>query len=234
MNEYAAEKSGAIRQGARIFYRAWSHNRPTGGQKQMYRHVDILNSAGFEAYIFHHEDGFRVSWFDNDTRVVGLTAFKSLYRPGDILVLPEDVGQALWSFPGPKVIFNQNIYYGYMALGEASLEQYPYQDTGLLGIITVSSHNGDNLTYAFPEARVLRLRIELKDANTVVARTAKAGINLRLLDEHAIAISLDEATNKEDVSALVRNIGLKPVRPTDLQSADQNQSAAEWKSVARL
>ena len=93
--------------GARIFYRAWSHNRPVGGQKQMYRHVDILNSAGFEAYIFHHEDGFRVSWFDNDTRVVGLTAFKSLYRSGDVLVLPEDVGQALQSFRGPKVIFNQ-------------------------------------------------------------------------------------------------------------------------------
>src|SRR5207248_223797 len=109
------------------------------------------HSGGCEASIFHHEDGVRVSWFDNDTRVVGLTAFKSLYRPGDILVLPEDLGQALRSFPGPKVIFNQNIYYGYMALGEASLEQYPYQDTGLLGIITVSSHNGDNLTYAFPE-----------------------------------------------------------------------------------
>jgi glycosyltransferase involved in cell wall biosynthesis len=158
MNEHAAEKSVAIRQGARIFYRAWSHNRPTGGQKQMYRHVDILNSAGLEAYIFHHEDGFRVSWFDNDTRVVGLTAFKSLYRSGDILVLPEDVGQALQSFRGPKVIFNQNIYYGYMALGEAPLEQYPYQDPGLLGIIAVSSHNRDNLAYVFPEVRVLRVQ----------------------------------------------------------------------------
>lgn len=185
MNEYAAEKSGAIRQGARIFYRAWSHNRPTGGQKQMYRHVDILNSAGFEAYIFHHDDGFRVSWFDNDTRVVGLTAFKSLYRPGDILVLPEDVGQALWSFPGPKVIFNQNIYYGYMAMGGASLEQYPYQDTGLLGIITVSSHNGDNLTYTFPEARVLRVRygidcdrfrpVALANKSPVIATIMKEG-----------------------------------------------------------
>ena len=48
-----------------------------------------------------------MSWFDNDTRVVGLTAFKSLYRSGDVLVLPEDVGQALQSFRGPKVIFNQ-------------------------------------------------------------------------------------------------------------------------------
>jgi glycosyltransferase involved in cell wall biosynthesis len=158
MSENAAEKSVTIRQGARIFYRAWSHNRPTGGQKQMYRHVDILNSAGYEAYIFHHEDGFRVSWFDNDTRVVGLTGFKSLYRSGDILVLSEDVGRALQSFRGPKVIFNQNIYYGYMVLGHASLEQYPYQDPKLLGIIAVSSHNRDNLAYVFPEAQVLRVQ----------------------------------------------------------------------------
>ncbi|HWX26383.1 MAG TPA: hypothetical protein VNZ53_02970 [Steroidobacteraceae bacterium] len=106
-DEYAAEKSVGIRQGARIFYRAWSHNHPTGGQKQMYRHVDILNSAGFEAYIFHHEDGFRVSWFDNDTRVVGLTAFKSLYRSGDILVLPEDVGQAIQLMPARDIRFTQ-------------------------------------------------------------------------------------------------------------------------------
>jgi glycosyltransferase involved in cell wall biosynthesis len=117
--------------------------------------------------------------------VVGLTAFKSLYRPGDILVLPEDVGQALRSFPGPKVIFNQNIYHGYMALGEASMEQYPYRDTGLLGTIVVSSHNSDNLAYAFPEARVLRVQygidldrfrpIALANKSPVIATIMKGG-----------------------------------------------------------
>src|SRR5205814_9537880 len=64
------------------------------------------------------------------------------------------------------------------------------------------------------------LRIELNDANAVVARAAKTGINLRCLDEHAIAISLDETTSAEDVAALLRNTGLKPVRPADLQSAE--------------
>jgi glycosyltransferase involved in cell wall biosynthesis len=45
-----------------------------------------------------------------------------------------------------------------MVLGHASLEQYPYQDPKLLGIIAVSSHNRDNLAYVFPEAQVLRVQ----------------------------------------------------------------------------
>ena len=48
-----------------------------------------------------------MSWFDNDTRVVGLTAFKSLYRSGDILVLPEDVGQAIQLMPARDIRFTQ-------------------------------------------------------------------------------------------------------------------------------
>jgi glycosyltransferase involved in cell wall biosynthesis len=145
------------RQGTRIFYCAYPHNFPTGGQKQMYRHVDILNSSGFDAYIFHNQDDFRLSWFHNDTRVVGPSTVGALYRPGDVLVLPEDLGPTLRKFRGPKVIFNQNIYHGYSTLGEAPLEQYPYRDTGLLGVITVSAHNRDSLAYAFPETRVLRV-----------------------------------------------------------------------------
>jgi hypothetical protein len=65
MSEPQSTKSTLIGRKPKIFYRAWSHNRPTGGQKQMYRHVDILNSAGFDAYIFHDNDGFRLTWFEN-------------------------------------------------------------------------------------------------------------------------------------------------------------------------
>jgi glycosyltransferase involved in cell wall biosynthesis len=72
-----------------------------------------------------------------------------------------------------------------MALGEASLEQYPYQDPELLGIIAVSSHNRDNLAYAFPEARVLRVQygidldrfrpIALANKSPVIAAIMKGG-----------------------------------------------------------
>ena len=41
-----------------IFYLAYSHNRPTGGQKNTYRHVDILNELGYRAFIVHHEKNF--------------------------------------------------------------------------------------------------------------------------------------------------------------------------------
>jgi glycosyltransferase involved in cell wall biosynthesis len=152
----------------------------------MYRHVDILNSSGFDAYIFHDRDAFRLSWFDNDTRVVGPTEFKSLYRHGrDVLVLSEDIGPSLSRFPGPKVILNQNVYYGFQSLGDAPLQHYPYEDAGLLAVITVSEHNRNILRYAFPNTPILRVvygidlaryePVAMLDKSPIIATISKVG-----------------------------------------------------------
>jgi glycine dehydrogenase len=74
------------------------------------------------------------------------------------------------------------------------------------------------------------LRIELGDemAAAILARAAKAGMNLRQLEEHAVGISLDETTSGEDLArlcAIFRNTGLQPVRPADLQSAEPDETA---------
>ena len=45
-------------------------NSPTGGIKQIYRQVDILNSNGFNAYVLHRYYGFKCTWFNNQTQVV--------------------------------------------------------------------------------------------------------------------------------------------------------------------
>jgi glycine dehydrogenase len=73
------------------------------------------------------------------------------------------------------------------------------------------------------------LRIELKDPDATLARAAKAGMNLRWLDGDAIGISLDETTNETDLRnlcALFGNTGLEPVRPADLQSAENPEEEA--------
>jgi hypothetical protein len=45
-------------------------NSPTGGVKQIYRQVDVLNSNGFNAYVLHRHYGFKCTWFNNQTQVV--------------------------------------------------------------------------------------------------------------------------------------------------------------------
>jgi len=45
-------------------------NSPTGGIKQIYRQVDVLNSNGFNAFVLHRHYGFKCTWFKNQTQVV--------------------------------------------------------------------------------------------------------------------------------------------------------------------
>src|SRR6266542_5500719 len=102
---------------SRIFYFAYDHNRPSGGQKDTYQHVDILNRAGYEAYALHRTKGFRLGWFENSTAIVSDEWFwRRRDEERDIVVLPEDLGPAICSYPGHKVIFNKNLYHGFRAL----------------------------------------------------------------------------------------------------------------------
>lgn len=146
----------------KIFYFCFSHNRPTGGQKDTYKHVDILNSAGFESYVFHLSRGFRVTWFENNTRVVGPEEFTRLYNAqSDYIVLPEDLGAKISSFPGRKVIFNKGIYLGFRAFGSEKLKSYPYLDPDVLAVLTVSNQNAEHLKFAYPFVDVIRVYSEI-------------------------------------------------------------------------
>src|SRR5579872_4204043 len=53
----------------RIYYLCPDIDRPCGGTKQLYRHVDILNKRGYSAFILHGQQGFRLTWFQNNTPV---------------------------------------------------------------------------------------------------------------------------------------------------------------------
>lgn len=67
-----------------IYYLCPDNNHPTGGVRVIYRHVDILNQNGFEAYVLHQTRGFRCTWFFNDTKIAytkfPLKSFKSRLR----------------------------------------------------------------------------------------------------------------------------------------------------------
>ena len=98
-------------------------DRPIGGVKQLYRHVEHLISFGFDAAMVAESASFRPSWFQSSAPV---RSFQQCVNDGEfidqntILVLPETyINVDLESFNGidlsqlPRVIFNQNAYYSY-------------------------------------------------------------------------------------------------------------------------
>src|SRR5688572_7415339 len=139
-----ADRSGSM---TRIYYACFAHDEPRGGIKVIYRHVDLLNRAGLEAYVFHPQEKFRVSWFEHDTAIVGPRELARSYDARrDVLVLPEDMiaipaGRELVEGPGKKVIFNQNVFFGFGVFGTAPPGRSPYRAKGVRAVFAVSDHN---------------------------------------------------------------------------------------------
>ncbi len=177
----------------KIYFLCPAQKHPTGGVKQIYRQVDILNANGYEAAVVHGKKNFRVNWFVNDTvikyypylffkinsaRKVGLkytikNFFKSLFiskkmpEKDAILVFPEIYGKGIGNgnFEYKKVIFNQNCYYTFDSFVKPSDEKNnPYVEENTLGCMVVSEDSKNYLEYAFPNLQIERLFLGIKDA----------------------------------------------------------------------
>lgn len=60
----------------------------------MYRHVEILKNAGFDACVVQHQNGFQAKWFKSDVPVLYADGGLAL-GPEDWAVIPEDHSGAL-------------------------------------------------------------------------------------------------------------------------------------------
>ncbi|GAB7047262.1 glycosyltransferase [Catenuloplanes indicus] len=144
-----------------VYYLTPDNPRPSGGLRQIYRHVDLLNASGTPAAVLHHERGFRCDWFPHRTRVE--SAADTVLTPDDLLVVAEWYGPALGRLPAElrKVIFNQNAY--------RTFDQQPFESTpagapladvaNVLALLAVSEDNEEFLRYAFPHLPVGRARV---------------------------------------------------------------------------
>lgn len=70
-----------------IYFICPDEKKNSGGVKQIYRQVDILNKNGFNASVLHGKKGFRITWFENSTKIVykpyihnQLKSLKKLYQ----------------------------------------------------------------------------------------------------------------------------------------------------------
>lgn len=128
---------------------------PAGGIRVGYRHVDILNEAGIPAAIVHRRGGFRCTWFDNSTRVVGCREVE--VGPQDLVVVPELAASLLARLPGGFrfVVFNQNPHLTWKRASPELVRAYS-ASPGLAGMLTVSAHGVELLQHISPSVTVLR------------------------------------------------------------------------------
>lgn len=143
-----------------IYYLSPDTDRPVGGIRVIYRHVDALNALGIRARVLHGTPGFRCTWFEHDTPVVHASDV-ALTRD-DVLVVPEWYGPALDRLPPwvPVVIFNQRAYDTFDHIPyETTRPGSPYRGLGnIQALLTVSQDNADLLGYAFPQIPVHLVR----------------------------------------------------------------------------
>lgn len=143
-----------------VYYLSPHLPEPSGGVKVMYRHVDLLNEMGVSAAVLHEPDGFRCTWFANETRIVSASTIRLCAN--DILVIPECYGPGLPVLPPDvrKFIFNQGAYHTFDLIDlESTKARAPYAEVpNLLGILTVSRDSADLLSFSFPELAVFGTR----------------------------------------------------------------------------
>lgn len=142
----------------KIFYYCFSDNQSSGGNKEIYKHVDILNRRNYQAFVLHTKNKFKITWFNHETKIVDLDAFNNLFdKEKDFIVLPEDLGNDILCFPGNKVIFNQNIYYGFHIFYLQKPELYPYLHSDIKSVLVVSEHSKKYLSFAYPKLSIFRV-----------------------------------------------------------------------------
>lgn len=131
----------------------------SGGVRISYRHVDILNCAGISSAILHDNEGFRLDWFENNTKVTSTGTIE--IKSDDYLVLTEGMGSSAGDIiPGlKKIIFNQN---GFMTFNHYDLDPEnlatPYNNNEVVAVITASEFTTRYVTHAFPHIKTRRVR----------------------------------------------------------------------------
>jgi glycosyltransferase involved in cell wall biosynthesis len=143
-----------------IYFLTPDFQAPAGGIAVIYRHVDILNRAGIDAFVLHQRRGFRCNWFDNKTAIRYVDDTRVLQ--GDLLVVAELNANVLTKLsPGiSHVVFNQNAHLTWKQGGDVARHVY-LGSPDLAGVLTVSRHNTEMLSYAFPGCKIARVHLSI-------------------------------------------------------------------------
>ncbi|HEX3976163.1 MAG TPA: glycosyltransferase [Solirubrobacteraceae bacterium] len=138
-----------------IYFPTPDYNVPAGGIRVVYRHVDLLNSAGIPAAVLHRRPGFRCTWFENHTTVAN--SRDTVIGPQDLVVVGELSAGLLDTLPPSQrfAVFNQNPHLTWRQASEELVGRYA-TSPALAAIMTVSDHSAEMLRYLAPTAQILR------------------------------------------------------------------------------
>jgi hypothetical protein len=154
-------RAGGIAAQSTIYFIAPDYSMPSGGNRVLYRHVDILNSVGIRAFVVHYRPGFRLTWFANETPVTYIDSVRLSHS--DVVVVSEvDVGLVERLPPATRyVIFNQS---GQLFLDQKieAVEKY-YQSEKLAGVAVVSQRSSDMINFSFPQVSTTIIRLGLNE-----------------------------------------------------------------------
>lgn len=164
-----------------IGYVAPDISTPSGGVKTIYRHVDVLHRAGFDASVLHAGRGFRCTWFENATPVTSMDEVPK--HDLDVLVIPETYGprsaerirlkvNSVFGIKRPvtydltgirKLVFNQSGYYTFSRYPvDGGDRTSPYAHPEVEGALVVSEDTRAYLSLAFPELAIHRVRPSIR------------------------------------------------------------------------
>ena len=167
-DDFRLRVTGQQRTEPTIYFFALDSPAPGGGNKVIYRHVDVLNSAGLRALALHQRQGFRYSWFVSDTPVIHAAAVA--IGPQDLLVVPEGhLDIVVRNRISPRhVVLNQGwsltwsndpgAAIGPLSNAEALQEHYRGGHRPL-AVIATSDYNAAFVRFAFPELDVREVRL---------------------------------------------------------------------------
>ncbi|MDP6388174.1 MAG: glycosyltransferase [Candidatus Pacebacteria bacterium] len=160
-----------------IYFICQDEEKPVGGVRKLYRHVDVLVKNGVSASILHEKPGFRCTWFENNTPVVYMPQVKLTGQ--EIMVVPEIHGAMISSIAKGtnKVIFNQNCHYTFWhhTLEKNDLNT-PYLNDEIMATIVVSKDSFEYLSYVFPEHKILRILLSVDERFFSYSRNKKRQI----------------------------------------------------------
>lgn len=172
----------------KIYFICPNNKFASGGVKQIYRQVELLNKNGFNAVVLHKK-AIKESWFSHQIPVeISPYIFKKLkylysnkkvdffknatleflkkksakIEKNSILVFPEIYGPKIYEIEKGtrKVIFNQNCYYTFehYSLFQNTSEN-PYLHQDTIATICCSEDAENYLGFTFPHARILRMAL---------------------------------------------------------------------------
>ena len=144
-----------------LYFLVPDFERPAGGIRVMYRHVDLLNEAGVPSAVLHRRRGFRCTWFPNETQVKYIADTE--LAPHDVLVVPDVYAPLMPDLPTglQHLLFDQSG--GHLSLRRHTdrLVEHVKKSPDLLGILTVSTHSQDLLQHIFPTRRIHRVHLSV-------------------------------------------------------------------------